>query len=323
MGFDIWIEYDPGCANITKAASGDFPSTFLVKYDEGATHISGATNDLKDVTGTQLKLATITIHCENDGYCTTLLDLNESCEIGNEANERPEAAWHDGTFSCRDNEKPDLVIREKHEDWVSLENKTYTVTYTVCNDGDADAGVSNTTITIDGVDVLEDPVPALAVGECYNSTVGPFTMSDTNDTIEVCADNQEEVDESDEENNCLANVFESIIPEGGIGVAVTPRFNTVNSSVNLSIKIVNTENFDDVFLVSLTNESIPNDWKADLAWFNWTSTEVAIPAGGEVMIPLRADVPTGVPAGKKAFRVVVESTLWTPTVFDTGFLEIL
>ncbi|MFV9678141.1 MAG: CARDB domain-containing protein, partial [Methanosarcinales archaeon] len=52
----------------------------------------------------------------------------------------------------------------------------------------------------------------------------------------------------------------SVIPEGGIGVSVTPRFNTVNSSVNLSIKIVNTENFDDVFVVSLTNETLPPDW---------------------------------------------------------------
>jgi hypothetical protein len=92
--------------------------------------------------------------------------------------------------------------------------------------------------------------------------------------------------------------------------------------VNLSIKIVNTENFDDVFLVSLTNDSLPPAWRADLSWFNWTSQEVAIPAGGEVMIPLMADVPTGVP-GKKAFRVVVESTLWTPTAIDTGILEIL
>ena len=218
---------------------------------------------------------------------------------------------------------PDIEITENSEDWVSVSEQTYMITYTVCNNGSEDAGASNTTITIDGVNVLEDAVPALAAGERCTSTVGPFTMSGTNDTIEVCADNQDEVDESDEENNCLANVFEGIIPKGGIGVAVTPRFNTVNNSVNLSIKIVNTENFDDVFLVSLTNESIPNDWKADLAWFNWTSTEVAIPAGGEILIPLRADVPTNVPAGTKAFRVVVESTLWTPTVFDTGILEIL
>jgi len=217
--------------------------------------------------------------------------------------------------------EPDLVILEKYEDWVNLENKTYNITYTICNDGDADAGVSNTTVTIDGVDVLEDPVPALAVGECYNSTVGPFMMSDTNDTIMVCADNQDEVDESDEENNCLENVFESIIPEGGIGAAVTPRFNIVNSSVNLSIKIVNTENFDDVFLVSLTNESIPNDWKADLAWFNWTSTEVEIPSRGEAVIPLRVEIPADV-SGSKAFRVAAKSTKWSPVAFDSGIFSI-
>ncbi|KAF5435942.1 Serine protease, subtilase family, partial [Candidatus Methanophagaceae archaeon] len=256
--------------------------------------------------------------------CGTNVTVLVCADSDNDVNETEEENnCLENVFVCPPIEKPDLVISDKYEKWVSLENLTYNITYTVCNDGDADAGVSNTTITIDGVDVMEDPVHPLAVGECYTSTVGPFTMSDTNDTILVCADNQNEVDESDEENNCFENVFESIIPEGGIGVSVTPRFNTVNSSVNLSIKVVNTENFDDVFVVSLTNETLPPDWRADLSWFNWTSTEVAIPAGGEVLIPLRADVPTNVPAGTKAFRVVVESTLWTPTVFDTGILEIL
>jgi len=179
---------------------------FLVKYDEGATHIIGATNDLKDVTGTHLKLATITIHCENDGYCITLLDLNESCEIGNEANEWPEAAWHDGTFSCRDNDKPDLVITEKYE--TLLEDGNFTVNYTVANVGAGDADASNTSISVDGT-VLKDPVPELGAGANYTNTVGKFECPcNTNVTVLVCADCDNEVDEEDEENNCLGNVFE-------------------------------------------------------------------------------------------------------------------
>jgi subtilase family serine protease len=99
-----------------------------------------------------------------------------------------------------------LEITEKSEEWVSLDNMTYNILYTVCNTGDADAGKSNTTITIDG-DVMEDPIEALAAGACSTRTVGPFTMTGNRDTIVVCADNMEEVEESNEENNCRENEF--------------------------------------------------------------------------------------------------------------------
>jgi uncharacterized repeat protein (TIGR01451 family) len=98
---------------------------------------------------------------------------------------------------------PDLVITNKSE---TFEDGTFTVTYTVANVGDGDAGESNTTIFIDGVPKKEDPVPALAAGESCTNTVGPFdcpcgaTLS-----ITVCADNENVVEECNEENNCLSN----------------------------------------------------------------------------------------------------------------------
>jgi PKD repeat protein len=100
MGFDIWIKYDPDCANITNAAPGNFPMMFLVKYEEGATHMVGATFDWNDVAGNRLKIATITIHCENKGGDQTTLDLDDRCELGNAAGGRLGATWHDGTFTC-------------------------------------------------------------------------------------------------------------------------------------------------------------------------------------------------------------------------------
>jgi len=104
--------------------------------------------------------------------------------------------------------KPDLVITEKSAAWINQAEKTYNITYTFCNNGTANAGPSNTIITIDTAEVMEDAVDALAVGECYTNTVGPYTMTGNSDTIEVCADNQDEVEESSETNNCLRNVFE-------------------------------------------------------------------------------------------------------------------
>jgi len=105
---------------------------------------------------------------------------------------------------------PDLVITEKSEEWVDFETRSYNITYTVANQGCA-AGASNTTITIDGIDVLEDPAPTLAAGANYTNTVGPFTMSGDFDIIKVCADNDDVVAESNEANNCLENTWGTLI----------------------------------------------------------------------------------------------------------------
>ena len=99
---------------------------------------------------------------------------------------------------------PDLTVTEKNE--TLLEDGNFSVTYTVANIGDGNAGASNTTIYIDGVNVLKDTVPALAAGASYTNTVGPFECT-CNQTLNVtvCADNDEVVYESAEGNNCMSN----------------------------------------------------------------------------------------------------------------------
>ncbi len=111
------------------------------------------------------------------------------------------------TFDCPSCPKPDLVITEKSEEWIDQANKIYSITYTVANNGDAAAGTSTTSLTIDGMEVAIDPVPGLAVSESHTATLGPFTMSGDDDRINVCADKDNVVDEIDETNNCLENTF--------------------------------------------------------------------------------------------------------------------
>jgi parallel beta-helix repeat protein len=101
----------------------------------------------------------------------------------------------------------DLVIVEKKEEWVDLANKTYNITYTIRNIGDADANATSISIYIDGVNMRNDSVPALNATESYSTTIGPFTMSNKSDTIKVCADMNNDVNESDEDNNCLEKTF--------------------------------------------------------------------------------------------------------------------
>ena len=102
-------------------------------------------------------------------------------------------------------EMPDLVISEKHEEWINFDEKTYNVTYTVNNIGEGPAGASTTSIKIDGTEEATDSVPVLAAGASHTAELGPFTMSGNKDIISVCADKHNVVDESDEDNNCLEN----------------------------------------------------------------------------------------------------------------------
>ncbi len=106
-------------------------------------------------------------------------------------------------------EMPDLTVTEKSEEL--LEDGNFTVNYTVANIGDENASASNTTIYIDGVSTLEDPVPALSVDENYTNTVGSFNCPcGTNVTVRVCADSGNVIEESNETNNCLENEFECL-----------------------------------------------------------------------------------------------------------------
>jgi subtilase family serine protease len=113
----------------------------------------------------------------------------------------------ENTFDCPACPKPDLVITEKSE---TLDGSAFTVTYTVENIDDGDAGASTTCIYVDGALVATDPVGQLVAGATYGGTVviDPFDCPcDTAVIVKVCADNENVVDESDEENNCLENTF--------------------------------------------------------------------------------------------------------------------
>ncbi|VUT27943.1 MAG: hypothetical protein SYNGOMJ08_00500 [Candidatus Syntrophoarchaeum sp. GoM_oil] len=142
---------------------------------------------------------------------------------------------------------PDLTVTEKSEEWISIEDKTYNITYTVKNTGSLDAGASTTSIEIDGVEFATDPVPALAVDESHTKTLGPFTMSGNDDMIEVCADNEHVVDESNEENNCLENELEcAICPKPDLVITGKSEewIDPVNKTYNITYTVENTGSLD-------------------------------------------------------------------------------
>jgi len=113
--------------------------------------------------------------------------------------------------------EPDLVVSDLTAEWVE-EGSTYNVTFRVCNNGSLDAGASVAGIYIDGSLEQSEAVGALGAGVCTDPvTVGPFTLSDESDTIEVRADKDNDVGESNEQNNSSQSSMPP--PVGGCFIA--------------------------------------------------------------------------------------------------------
>ncbi|MHC1574529.1 MAG: CARDB domain-containing protein, partial [Candidatus Methanogasteraceae archaeon] len=96
---------------------------------------------------------------------------------------------------------PDLILTD-----IWCDNST--IYYTIKNVGNKKAGVSNTSLTVDDVFETPDCVASLEPDEerteNFNYT---WNCTNTNDTIHICADYTNDVEESDEENNCSEEIW--------------------------------------------------------------------------------------------------------------------
>lgn len=110
-------------------------------------------------------------------------------------------------------EKPDLEIIDKSEEWVDEGAGTYTVSYTVKNRGNIEALANfEVGLTINGVNIVQQTVTvALAPGATYSDSFATVTLSEGRDEVKVCADINSEIDELNEDNNCTANNWPAIV----------------------------------------------------------------------------------------------------------------
>ncbi|MCK4732745.1 MAG: hypothetical protein KAT65_09845 [Methanophagales archaeon] len=109
--------------------------------------------------------------------------------------------------------EPDLVVEKS----VTIEDGNFIVSYTVTNIGSGPAGESTTCKFVDDVlngipdvpAVETQTCPALDSGQSYSGTFDPEPCP-CGATLEVivCADNDNVVAESDEDNNCEVNIVE-------------------------------------------------------------------------------------------------------------------
>ena len=106
-------------------------------------------------------------------------------------------------------EKPDLFIETKCEEWIG--ENSYNVSYVILNNGTATAPAGhNSALYVDDIEVEHKPVPVdLAPGGTYSDTFDAvISCTAGSDTIMVCADNFNVVDELDEDNNCRENEWQ-------------------------------------------------------------------------------------------------------------------
>lgn len=101
---------------------------------------------------------------------------------------------------------PDLIVSDKHEVWIDEGAGTYSVVYTITNQGNAAAAASTIEVDIDGAKTTY-ACPALDAAASDTQTVGPFTLSGASDVITVTADISGAVTETDEGNNVKQNTL--------------------------------------------------------------------------------------------------------------------
>ena len=127
--------------------------------------------------------------------------------------------YHDGSWTIHNDRdymircvvdlplKPDLAITEKWVNWPD----NCTICYNVTNIGEGTApACHNTTLYVEGVEVAHDHVPVdLAPGGSYIGCFDGYDWGYTppSDNITMCADNNETLDELDETNNCVTNIW--------------------------------------------------------------------------------------------------------------------
>jgi uncharacterized repeat protein (TIGR01451 family) len=110
---------------------------------------------------------------------------------------------------------PDLVV-SKAAAFDGYGN--FTVSYNVTNVGTVWAGPSNTAKYVNGVWQDYESCPSLGPGDSHSGTFSSEPCSDFAScggtfNVTVCADDDGEVEESDEDNNCEMNVEECLCPK--------------------------------------------------------------------------------------------------------------
>jgi hypothetical protein len=117
-----------------------------------------------------------------------------------------------GTVAIGDVPMPDLVVSAAST--TKVDDSTYTVTYTITNQGNAASGACTASIVIDSGTPITVACPALAAGASDSQTTAAQTVTDGSDTIVIAADSAGVVAESNEGNNTRTITYATVGGDG-------------------------------------------------------------------------------------------------------------
>ena len=115
--------------------------------------------------------------------------------------------------------------------------------------------------------------------------------------------------------------YSVVFPQGGFTVAINPMMSFANAGdVKVyQIKIISNENFDDRLHVYISDEGIPDAYRADFE-FNWTDKTVYMMSGDTVELSLEVTIPSA--SGYRMFRVYADSMRFRTSGYCTGIVLI-
>lgn len=117
-----------------------------------------------------------------------------------------------GTVAIGNVPMPDLIVSAASA--ARVDDTTYTITYTITNQGNAAAGACTTSIVIDGGAPITVACPALDAGASDTQTTAAQTVTDGSDTIVIAADSAGVVAESNEGNNTRTITYATVGGDG-------------------------------------------------------------------------------------------------------------
>ena len=115
--------------------------------------------------------------------------------------------------------------------------------------------------------------------------------------------------------------YSVVFPQGGFTVAIDPMMSSASAGdVKVyQIKIISNENFDDKIHVYISDEEIPDAYKANFS-FNWTDRTIYLKSGETVELSLEVTISQA--SGYKMFRVYADSMRFRTSGYCTGIVLI-
>ena len=277
MAAQCSLSFNPAVLECTGVSVGDFYTPDIVIPSPSDVTIDNVQGTVQFMSVTQFtpvaaKTGTFLIyHFKAKAEGVSSLDLGDVIVNDAGANEIPGITVNNGSLSVGPESVPDLTVTSLSAAF--LTDPTYSVSYTVKNQGDASVGAFKMGLYVDGAaqPLVTEEIASLNAGSSYSGTFSGHAVQISGgiDQVKVCADSESVVVESFENNNCKESVIEQttftlrLQPSQGCYIEVEVGGEKLPSSQTSAYQVyLGTE----VKVTAVVNEGYEfTDWVGDLS----------------------------------------------------------